>query len=208
MNIYEKMLAITAELKTVEKKLNIGEGKFAYKAVGELDVLNAVKPLEEKYKVFSFPIAREIIKDDPLEDSKKNVLIFMRLKTTYRFINVENPNEYIDVTSYGDGVDSRDKATGKAMTYSDKYALMKAYKISTGDDPDQEASEAVKLVKEKMTPEQFSIVSNMNEAQKQWICKTYSLNSWEELDKANAENLINKINEKKGKENEQSNNNQ
>ena len=27
------------------------------------------------------------------------------------------------------------------MTYGDKYALMKAYKISTGDDPDQTASE-------------------------------------------------------------------
>jgi ribosomal protein S27AE len=26
------------------------------------------------------------------------------------------------------------------MTYGDKYALMKAYKISTGDDPDQNAS--------------------------------------------------------------------
>jgi hypothetical protein len=26
------------------------------------------------------------------------------------------------------------------MTYGDKYALMKAYKISTGDDPDQDPS--------------------------------------------------------------------
>ena len=26
------------------------------------------------------------------------------------------------------------------MTYADKYALMKAYKISTGDDPDQDPS--------------------------------------------------------------------
>ena len=27
------------------------------------------------------------------------------------------------------------------MTYADKYALLKAYKIITGDDPDQNASE-------------------------------------------------------------------
>lgn len=26
------------------------------------------------------------------------------------------------------------------MTYADKYALMKAYKITTGDDPDKDAS--------------------------------------------------------------------
>ena len=37
-------------------------------------------------------------------------------------------------------LDSGDKGDGKAMTYGDKYALMKAYKISTGDDPDAQAS--------------------------------------------------------------------
>ena len=59
---------------------------------------------------------------------------------TVRFVNVDKPEEYIDITTYGDGVDSQDKAPGKAMTYGDKYALLKAYKIITGDDPDQTAS--------------------------------------------------------------------
>ena len=39
--------------------------------------------------------------------------------------------------SIADGLDPADKGSGKAMTYADKYALMKAYKIMTGDDPDQ-----------------------------------------------------------------------
>jgi hypothetical protein len=42
--------------------------------------------------------------------------------------------------SYGDGIDTGDKAPGKAMTYSDKYSLLKAYKVATGDDPDKDAS--------------------------------------------------------------------
>ena len=33
------------------------------------------------------------------------------------------------------------------MTYGDKYALLKAYKIQTGDDPDQNASEDLSGVK-------------------------------------------------------------
>ena len=37
------------------------------------------------------------------------------------------------------------------MTYADKYALMKAYKISTGDDPDNTASEEVKYTKKSET---------------------------------------------------------
>ena len=44
-------------------------------------------------------------------------------------------------------MDTQDKATGKAMTYADKYALMKAYKITTGDDPDQAPSENFKIKK-------------------------------------------------------------
>ena len=64
----------------------------------------------------------------------------MRSETVYRFVNIEKPEEFIDITTYGDGVDTQDKAPGKAMTYGDKYALMKAYKIITGDDPDQTGS--------------------------------------------------------------------
>ena len=40
------------------------------------------------------------------------------------------------------------KGSGKAMTYSDKYALMKAYKISTGEDVD-EGTDADELEKGK-----------------------------------------------------------
>jgi hypothetical protein len=64
-----------------------------------------------------------------------------RIETTYRFVNVDKPDEFIEIVSFAEGIDSQDKGSGKAMTYADKYALMKAYKISTGDDPDQEASQ-------------------------------------------------------------------
>ena len=147
MNIYEKLLNITSEIKTVNKNLEVGIGKNAYKAVGEADVLGAVKVLEEKYKVYSYPCKREITDRAILETEKeyngtvtKGNQLFLRIETTYRFVNVENPEEFIEITTYGDGIDTQDKAVGKAMTYADKYALLKAYKIITGDDPDQEHS--------------------------------------------------------------------
>lgn len=56
-----------------------------------------------------------------------------RIKTVYRFVNIDSTNEYIETTVFSEGIDSQDKGSGKAMTYGDKYALMKAYKISTGD---------------------------------------------------------------------------
>ncbi len=148
MNIYEKLAGVTAELSAVAKNLNVNVGKGSYKAVGEADVFAAVKPLEQKYGIYSYPVKRQIIDKDVIvttsnyngNTSEKSQL-FMRLETVYRFVNTEKPDEYVDVTTYGDGIDSGDKAPGKAMTYSDKYALLKAYKIITGDDPDQQGSE-------------------------------------------------------------------
>ena len=155
MNIYEKLSAITNEISAVAKNLNVGYGKAQYKAVGEADVLAAVKPTEAKYKVYSYPVSRRVIESNVLtsldKDGNEKRQLFMRLEVVYRFVNMENPEEYIDITTYGDGVDPGDKAPGKAMTYADKYALLKAYKIITGDDPDQKASETLKAVERKET---------------------------------------------------------
>lgn len=161
LNIYEKLLMISTELMTVAKNLEVGVGQNKYKAVGEADVLKAVKPLESKYKVYSYPVSRSIIESGTIESTtfkgevKKN--LFERIEVVYRFVNVENPSEYIDITSYGDGIDSQDKSVGKAMTYADKYALLKAYKIITGDDPDQEASQELRDASTKKTTKKNEI---------------------------------------------------
>ena len=147
-NIYRRLAAITAELQTVAKNLDVqtGGGK-SYRAVSERDIIDAVKPLEAKYGVYSYPIDRvteasEILESESTYGDKttKKTTFYSRIRTTYRFVNVDDPLDYIDTVVFSVGLDSQDKGDGKAMTYGDKYALMKAYKISTGDDPDAEAS--------------------------------------------------------------------
>lgn len=169
MNIFEKLLCITDEIKRVNKNLDVGVGKNSYKAVGEADVLAAVKELEKKYGVYSYPCKREIVDRDILETVKeyngevtRGNQLFMRLEVTYRFVNIEKIDEFIEVTSYGDGIDTQDKAPGKAMTYADKYALMKAYKIISGEDADQEHSPDNVTYKKKgeskATPKQLDVL--------------------------------------------------
>jgi hypothetical protein len=168
-NIYKKMLQISAEVSRVAKNLNVGEGRNQYKAVGEADVLAAVKPIEEKYQVYSYPVSRQVIDSGEMINTntyngqtKETRKLYLRVETIYRFVNVENPNEYIDITTYGDGVDTQDKAPGKAMTYSDKYALLKAYKIQTGDDPDQTASEPLQGINRgKISPAKAKALTDM-----------------------------------------------
>ena len=151
MNIYQKMAAITAELQTVAKNLSVEiNGGKGYKAVSERDVIDAVKPLEAKYGIYSYPINREVLESQMLETETKygtKTTFFTRIKTTYRFVNTENPEEFIETIAFAEGIDPQDKGSGKAMTYTDKYCLLKAYKISTGDDPDEKASEEVRYTK-------------------------------------------------------------
>lgn len=184
MNIYQRMSAATSEISRVAKNLNVGFGKSSYKAVGEADVLAAVKPIEEKYGIYSYPVSREIIESGILESvseyngektTKKQFQ--MRVSTVYRFVNVDKPEEFIDITTYGDGVDSQDKAPGKAMTYADKYALLKAYKIMTGDDPDQNASGETKGYSRKVgTPKTPELIS---EKDKEILRKTVADKGYE-----------------------------
>ena len=148
MNIFQRVAAITDELGVVSKNLSVKAGGGSYKAVSERDILDAVKPLEAKYRVYSYPSNRTILESDTLENEKtyngnttKSTTFFTRVQTEYTFINIDKPEERFTTIVFSEGIDPGDKGSGKAMTYADKYALMKAYKISTGDDPDQNASE-------------------------------------------------------------------
>ena len=183
-NIYKKMSAITAELTAVAKNLNVGIGKAAYKAVGEADVLAAVKPLEEKHGVYSYPYSRKIVEADLVTTTSEyqgkvteKTNRYLRIETVYRFVNIDNPDEYIDITTYGDGIDPQDKAVGKAMTYSDKYALLKAYKIITGEDPDQFKSEEGKTERKLTNREKVIITAKERGIDVKELAKDYNLTS-------------------------------
>lgn len=145
MNIYQKMLRISAEIKTIGKSVDVPTGyNKSYKAVAEKDILAAVKPLEEKYGVFSYPKERVVLESQMYENEVfqnnqvlKKMSFMMRIMTVYRFVNVDNPDDFVETTTFAEGIDAQDKGSGKAMTYCDKYALLKAYKISTGDVGDE-----------------------------------------------------------------------
>ncbi len=209
MNIYEKLQAITQEITNVSKNLNVGYGKSSYKAVSEADVLAAVRPAEAKFKVYSYPVHREVIDSAVLtsvdRDGNEKRQLFMRVKTVYRFVDMDKPGDFVDMITYGDGVDPGDKAPGKAMTYADKYGLLKAYKIITGDDPDQKASETLKSFEqkadEKVTEIQALALSRTLESMGiniPTLLKQYKVNNVSDLTQKQHSDIIRKL-EKYGK---------
>lgn len=211
LNIYERLSLITAEIGVVEKNLKVQVNQnSSYKAVSERDVLDAVKPIEQKYRVYSYPASRQIVDRDILTKESeyqgkvtRSNTLFMRVETVYRFVNIDNPTEFIETTVYGDGLDTGDKATGKAMTYADKYALMKAYKLSTGDDPDKEASpenvfeKKARATELKATEKQIAMIEDLyNDEELEEIKKWANVTELKDLTMKKASALIEK---RKGK---------
>lgn len=143
MNIYEKIQAVANEVKSIEKDMQVGSGTYSYKAVSDLSVTKAVKEAEAKYKLVSIPIRQEMVDHQVVKtvykDMEKVTYSFL-IKMTVLIVNTENPEEKLEVETFGHGLDTADKGTGKASTYARKYALLNAYKIATGEDPDNEES--------------------------------------------------------------------
>lgn len=150
INLYQKIQAVGDEIKNVEKKINVGTGNSSYKAVADADVLFAVKKAEAKFGLVSIPVRQELIRSDQVQKQGRDGYVTITyadiVKMTVRIINVDKPEETIDVESFGRGLDVGDKGFGKASTYARKYALLNAYKIATGEDPDEQKSEETAIV--------------------------------------------------------------
>lgn len=144
MNIYQKIQAVSNDIKNIEKNMTVGKGAYAYKAVQDIDVTLEAKRAETKYGLVSIPVRQELVRSDIVKTMKDNgsegVQYVDIVKMTLRIVNLEDPTEFVEVESFGRGLDSGDKGFGKASTYARKYAILNAYKIATGEDPDAEKS--------------------------------------------------------------------
>lgn len=141
LNLYQKIQAVSNDVKAVDKNMTVKVTQTSsYKAVSDFDVIIAVKEAEAKHGVLSIPIKQELIKSEIINVPNKSPLFVDIVKMTVRFLNVENPTEFIEIESFGRGFDYGDKGFGKASTYARKYALLNAYKIATGEDPDKNPS--------------------------------------------------------------------
>lgn len=145
MNLYEKIAAVMSDVAYLAKDDNVatGGGK-SYKAISEEKVTSTVRTSLLKNKLVILPIAQEHKREDErITDSygKEKINRITTVNVTYRIVNTEKPEEYIDVPSSGTGVDTQDKGVGKAMTYAYKYMLLRTFAIPTGDDADRLSSD-------------------------------------------------------------------
>jgi hypothetical protein len=136
--IYTSIANIINEIGAIGKdKKNVQQG-FMYRGVD--DVMNALQPLLAKHKVFIVPEILEHIREERQTKTGSN-LIYSICKIRYTFYS--DDGSHFDSVVIGEGMDSGDKATNKAMAIAFKYACFQVFCIPTEEmkDPDAEAHE-------------------------------------------------------------------
>jgi len=129
--IYGLMAEVLAEIQAVEK--NRANAQQGYKFRGIDDVYSAVHPLFAKHKIFTLP---RVLNENTTERTTASgtILRFVNLTMAYDFFAPDGSHVTAEVV--GEAMDAGDKASNKAMSAAQKYALIQTLCIPTGSTPD------------------------------------------------------------------------
>lgn len=137
--IYEAIAGVITDVGYVAKdKVNKQQG-FKYRSID--DVFNALHPALAKNKVFIVP---QILERTCEEIGKtKNGATMVKVVCTIKFNFYASDGSSVQAIIIGEGLDTGDKATNKAMAIAYKYACFQVFCIPTEEmsDPDEESVE-------------------------------------------------------------------
>ena len=203
MNIFQSITKILEEVPAIGKTKTNTIQNFKFRGID--DVMNTFQPLLAKYKVFMVPQVLEQTREER-QTSKGGNLIYSICKIKYIFYAEDGSS--VEAIVVGEGMDSGDKATNKAMAIAMKYAMFQVFCIPTEEmkDPDSDTPpESKKVVKNaaniKIQPTQIDILNkyyvgeNMDK-----LLKTNGLSRLEDMPMVKASEIIKKLQEVAKKE--------
>jgi hypothetical protein len=136
-NVYACIAAVSAEI----AKTGIGKERNnqaqGYKFRGIDDVYNALAPLISKQGLVIVP---RILSRTCVERAGKNggALFYVTVEAEFDFISSHDGSK-VTARSFGEAMDSGDKATNKAMSAAYKYTAFQTFCIPTEGDNDADA---------------------------------------------------------------------
>ena len=134
MSIFEAMAKAMSEIEAIGKDKTNSQQGFKYRGIDQ--VYNALNPILAKNGIFTLP---KVINSEREErtNAKGTTLFYSRITMEYTFVSKDGSS--VSCTAIGEGMDSGDKATNKAMAIAHKYALLQTFCIPTEDMPDTDS---------------------------------------------------------------------
>ena len=136
--IYKAIPCIMGEINAVGKNKKNTQQGFMYRGVD--DVMNVINPALVKNNVFIVPEVIEQSREER-KTAKGGSLLYSVCRMKFRFY--ADDGSYVEAVTTGEGMDSGDKSTNKAMAVAFKYACFQVFCIPTEEmkDPDAETPE-------------------------------------------------------------------
>lgn len=132
--IFEAIPKIMAEVDPIKKNRTNTQGS-GYKFRGIDDVYQALQAILAKHGVFTVPTVLEERSEERTSRSG-GTLVYRILKMQFTFY-ADDGSSFSSVV-LGEGMDSGDKASNKAMSVAHKYALLQVFCIPTDEAKDPE----------------------------------------------------------------------
>lgn len=161
--IYRAISNVMQDIGAVGKNQRNTTQGFMFRGIDA--VMNAISPSLIKHKVFVVPETLEQIREERTS-SKGTQLIYSICKIKYTFYAEDGSS--VSAITIGEGMDSGDKATNKAMAIAFKYACFQVFCIPTEEmiDPDSESPEVNGVGKKPIKTKQKAIHLNSAPAAK------------------------------------------
>lgn len=191
MNIFETISAVMNDIGAIGKTSKNTTQGFMFRGIDA--VMNAINPALVKYKLFIVPEVLEQSREER-QTTKGGTLIYSIVKVKYTFYAEDGSN--ISAVVIGEGMDSGDKATNKAMSIAFKYACFQVFCIPTEEmvDPDKESHEVTPArisEKDAKVLEELLIKKGVNVEK---TMELYKVKSFTELTPAMYSDIIGKAN--------------
>lgn len=138
--IYPSMAAVMAEIEAIGKTQKNRDQGFMFRGID--DLYNAIHDLMAKHQIVTIPVENELLQryDRPTRSGGSMTYTLCRIK--YAFVSGIDGSVHIGEV-IGEGADTGDKSTNKAMAVGHKYLLLQTFLVATKDmeDPDASAHE-------------------------------------------------------------------
>ena len=200
MNIYQAINAVMNDCGYIAKdSKNTQQGGYKFRGIDA--VMNALNPALIKNKVFVVPEVLEQRREERTT-AKGGLLIYSIIKVKYTFFAEDGSS--ISACVVGEGMDSGDKASNKAMSAAFKYACFQTFCIPTEEmkDADYESPQPlpknaeqvpVDVANAKISAVKVSALRlkcNEDGVDVDSLLKLYKVNSFEELTETKHSNII------------------
>jgi hypothetical protein len=139
LNVYQRLNKVRATVGYLHKDKEVA-GR--YKAVTHDSVTAAVRGPFIEHGIMVVPSIENsaMVKSDTL--TAKGIPIW-RFEARFKvsFVNIDKPDDRIDIILDSHALDEGDKAPGKATSYAVKYAMLKLLSIETGEEEEERVTQ-------------------------------------------------------------------